>query len=262
MQANANNSVYGISSNFLITTFLCRQVTGQGLEWYRISNAGKYPTAGTVKKQVGGSFYVIRLIVQELEYNSKMSSINKGNETLFDEVSNEERQPSIEAEEVSRSETIIDLTSSELSLGVEGDSNTEIIHVENIGTCNNLEAKEGSQASTWVEKPVIEEASNPTTKDDYSDSIGPQNLQMEQELKSRPLPESPEDTVIETVTIQSCQEAKGPKGDVMPETELDNYEREDISRKENKEEELPKKSTMWGNLKSFADGFINLWRKL
>ena len=35
----------------------------------------------------------------------------------------------------------------------------------------------------------------------------------------------------------------------------------DNSRKQ-KEEELPKGSTVWANLKSFAGGIINMWRKL
>lgn len=47
--------------------FVCR---------YRETNAGKFPTASEAKKQVGGGFYVIRKILQELEYQSKMSSMN------------------------------------------------------------------------------------------------------------------------------------------------------------------------------------------
>jgi molybdenum-dependent DNA-binding transcriptional regulator ModE len=36
-------------------------------------NAGKFPTISAAKKEVGGSYYTIRKIIQELEYNSKIS---------------------------------------------------------------------------------------------------------------------------------------------------------------------------------------------
>jgi len=40
---------------------------------YRTLNAGKFPTVSHAQKQVGGSYYVVREIIQELEYNHKMS---------------------------------------------------------------------------------------------------------------------------------------------------------------------------------------------
>ncbi|KAL2967633.1 hypothetical protein AAZX31_16G186600 [Glycine max] len=43
---------------------------------YRAENAGKFPKISDTQKQVGGSYYVIREIVLELEYESKMNSSN------------------------------------------------------------------------------------------------------------------------------------------------------------------------------------------
>ncbi|KAL0369002.1 UNVERIFIED_CONTAM: hypothetical protein Scaly_1119100 [Sesamum calycinum] len=40
---------------------------------YREMNAGKFPTASDAVKDVGGSYYVVRQILQELQYNSKVS---------------------------------------------------------------------------------------------------------------------------------------------------------------------------------------------
>ncbi|XP_028193308.1 uncharacterized protein LOC114378922 [Glycine soja] len=45
-------------------------------DWYRAENAGKFPKISHTQKQVGGSYYVIREIVLELEYESKMNSSN------------------------------------------------------------------------------------------------------------------------------------------------------------------------------------------
>lgn len=36
-------------------------------------NAGKFPTASDAKKNVGGGYYVVRQILQELEYNSSLT---------------------------------------------------------------------------------------------------------------------------------------------------------------------------------------------
>ncbi|KAJ4844480.1 hypothetical protein Tsubulata_006316 [Turnera subulata] len=49
---------------------------------YRESNAGKFPSITDTCKEVGGSFYVVRKIVQELEYNSKVDPPISGKESL------------------------------------------------------------------------------------------------------------------------------------------------------------------------------------
>ncbi|XP_075480458.1 uncharacterized protein LOC142521133 [Primulina tabacum] len=40
---------------------------------YRTMNAGKFPTATNAKKNVGGGYYVVRRILQELEYTSSLT---------------------------------------------------------------------------------------------------------------------------------------------------------------------------------------------
>lgn len=40
---------------------------------YRALNAGKFPTVSLAQKEVGGSFYVVREIIQELAYSHKTS---------------------------------------------------------------------------------------------------------------------------------------------------------------------------------------------
>ncbi|CAM0903682.1 unnamed protein product [Alopecurus aequalis] len=41
---------------------------------YRASHEGKFPSAASVRQQVGGSFYVLWELIQELEYNSRLKS--------------------------------------------------------------------------------------------------------------------------------------------------------------------------------------------
>nr|GMC71155.1 Pre-mRNA-processing factor like [Ipomoea batatas] len=49
---------------------------------YRTMNSGKFPTPSIAKNEVGGSYYLVRSIVQELEYECKMSSLKVKGDTL------------------------------------------------------------------------------------------------------------------------------------------------------------------------------------
>nr|GEW97771.1 hypothetical protein [Tanacetum cinerariifolium] len=44
---------------------------------YRAMNQGKFPTPSGAKKEVGGSYYFVKKIIQEMEYNVKVSSVEK-----------------------------------------------------------------------------------------------------------------------------------------------------------------------------------------
>ncbi|CAA6675493.1 unnamed protein product [Spirodela intermedia] len=48
---------------------------------YRASNGGKFPTASSIRQQTGGSYYVVKAIIQELEYKAKHRPM-KGMETF------------------------------------------------------------------------------------------------------------------------------------------------------------------------------------
>lgn len=50
-----------------------RKLVEEFVNRFVASNAGKFPKVSHVRKVTGGSFYVIREIVQELQYNHKMS---------------------------------------------------------------------------------------------------------------------------------------------------------------------------------------------
>lgn len=46
---------------------------------YRASNEGRFPHVSQVKKEIGGSYYVTREIVQELEYKYKLVQAGQSN---------------------------------------------------------------------------------------------------------------------------------------------------------------------------------------
>ncbi|WJX71741.1 hypothetical protein P8452_55701 [Trifolium repens] len=52
---------------------------------YRSENAGKFPTVQHTKKEVGGGYYVVREIIQELEYKFKMKSQSAKDRSIQDD---------------------------------------------------------------------------------------------------------------------------------------------------------------------------------
>lgn len=49
---------------------------------YKSNHAGKFPTVSVVRKEVGGHYYTIRKMLQELEYKSKLCSSDNKTEKL------------------------------------------------------------------------------------------------------------------------------------------------------------------------------------
>ncbi|XP_061342961.1 uncharacterized protein LOC133289103 [Gastrolobium bilobum] len=74
---------------------------------YRAENAGKFPTTKDIKKQVGGSYYVVREISQELKYNSKMKSSNGMDEILVEKLFDDSKLLTTESVNVSSGNTEI-----------------------------------------------------------------------------------------------------------------------------------------------------------
>ncbi|XP_078446414.1 uncharacterized protein LOC144715343 isoform X2 [Wolffia australiana] len=60
-----------------ITKMQRRAMVQSFVEKYRADNAGKFPTASSVRQQVGGGHYFIREILQELDYNSRFHAPKK-----------------------------------------------------------------------------------------------------------------------------------------------------------------------------------------
>ncbi|ESW24502.1 hypothetical protein PHAVU_004G136200 [Phaseolus vulgaris] len=69
---------------------------------YRAENQGKFPTITDAQNQVGGSFYAIRDIIQELKYKSKtISSHHSVNEILVEKQFDESKHPTTKSVSVS-----------------------------------------------------------------------------------------------------------------------------------------------------------------
>lgn len=157
----------------MLTGPLCR---------YRISNAGKFPTTSAAQKQVGGSYYVIRQILQEIQYKFKLSNVSKKDEVQLKKTEEvvlpyfdpkEETQESTAHKEISNS-AISDISASPSSRlkGMEESSMQNIEYPKmdetlileyDEATSEYFEAKEESKISTQDEEVLIEEASDHDT---------------------------------------------------------------------------------------------------
>ncbi|KAJ4972873.1 hypothetical protein NE237_006047 [Protea cynaroides] len=211
---------------------------------YRADNSGKFPTPTFAQKNLGGSYYALRQIIQELEYKSNSPPTNRTEESIpRKEVEAASQESLTEVEEDSESK--MGCTSSE-QLGMDENVQTMINTMKDGVSTTHFEAEEGPQVSTRFEEILSVE-----------------NIKLKIEEVIHTHSEKHEDSEKEGNATKGLQDSNGPRGVVQETVEAldtDKFER-DIIRKENEEDQLQNRSAIWRNLKSFADGFMNLWRK-
>lgn len=103
---------------------------------YRIEHGGKFPTACVTQKQVGGSYYFVRYILQELEHNSKLPPLGTMDEitgqsdevTVISPLSSKEIDGFSEVGEDRKSQVLVATTSVSNEYGISdvNDSSSEV----------------------------------------------------------------------------------------------------------------------------------------
>ncbi|XP_077231449.1 uncharacterized protein LOC143864400 [Tasmannia lanceolata] len=292
---------------------------------YRASNEGKFPTPSLARKQVGGSYYVIRQIIQEMEYACRMSPISNMDELKMEKAEKvtiphldvkEESQISTKVEESSVRKTRkhfakkVQPTQIETALVEEGVSHVTSIrspstklNMENVETSSikgqpsydsrlemevdrlsNERLEDISEDSSSHEESNVSITSESTTEmtaasskpsnmQDFSagHSIMGESFGHQKKLESgaeslRPLPKEVTSRKSE-IASKGLQDSDGLKRDSVmkgdkkgPESKT--FQRDASKKPEQEEEPSIKGSTLWGNLKSFADGIVQFWRKM
>ncbi|KAI3982792.1 hypothetical protein MKX01_010275 [Papaver californicum] len=121
------------------------------VENYKALNSGKFPTVTEVLKQVGGSHYTIRRLVQELGHKSRTSHVSEADQHLLQtKVPKTEDQGFAKVEEITSTEPTVDLKSHELTSKATDKPSTVII-------TNDVEAKVKPEVSHHAEKPLTGE---------------------------------------------------------------------------------------------------------
>ncbi|KAJ0048235.1 hypothetical protein Pint_16594 [Pistacia integerrima] len=202
---------------------------------YRATHNGKFPTVTNAQKNVGGSFYVIRTILQELEYESKMSSSDRGTDR------------NLGVGVIKKNKVTVDV-----DVDVESQNELHKIVAQDLEIVDtsdrHLETEGGPLASSVAGRTLFEEVAKPAVHGGQSGSEDGEKEAMRTEEQNK------SDYLLDPGDVK--RKDKPYKGSSEPEQNAVGN-----SSSEPKDE-VSKKSTLWGNLKSFADGFINMWKKL
>ena len=114
-------------------------------------NAGNFPTISHARNQVGGSHYVIRQILQELEYKSKITSMNTRDGDVLEKKAVKVNKASTDVEAISGIQLRVD--------AIHKDTQIEAVsHVNVAGSGHkNVRAKEGPETLALFEKTMSQE---------------------------------------------------------------------------------------------------------
>lgn len=288
---------------------------------YRVTHDGKFPTTSDVRKNVGGSYYVVKIILQEVVLKCKSSS-SDGTENLVGDGLVKEHEVCVDG----GTQNEVDKVAA---------NNVEIGDVSE----KHLKAEDGPFTSSVAERNMFEEVENPTASDGQPDPVAKQSNLMKENGNDVSYPQfiKPEDAKMERAQENHLDFVAKETHPFKEETDKTFYQGQDRSENSKKEEpegvrphfvgresplpkgeteevspsagnadekeeqvvsevsvesgdtkhkaehckgspeletsatdsssgqtndaEVPKKATLWDNLKSFADGFFSIWRK-
>ncbi|KAK7314820.1 hypothetical protein VNO77_33348 [Canavalia gladiata] len=113
---------------------------------YRAENAGKFPGPRDTRHQVGGSYYIVRQIIQELQYKSKMNSSNSMGGILVEKQFDESKL--LTSESVNASSGNIEIAKDK---PIQNDSQSVVLDDKEIVDTGyeHLEGKRGPQTLHW-----------------------------------------------------------------------------------------------------------------
>lgn len=260
---------------------------------YRAMNGGKFPPVKATMKEVGGSYYTVKKIVEEMQYNAKMpvdkytmvkeastgkAAIRKDN--LLSKV--EETLSSATALKHEECEdgqlTNVILLEEELNQNwkpshelkeipsdrqtVDGGISQEtqsltMSGVEGGDTNSNREAEAKLQTPIAAEQTLLQEMSRISGSDNKDAAA--QVLESELESFSSEEPENnikQKDSPMEDFKFDGLKQMDEQKH--SPELEKPTRE---LSNERKADTQAESKPSMWKNLKSFADRILNMWKQ-
>lgn len=267
---------------------------------YRAMNAGKFPTASDAKKNVGGCFYVVRQILQELEYNSSLTiGLREASRTREPEEVINSGKPSpdvlipgsdsrLEAECFDTpSATKLDKESDWLTMDVDTSSS----RTESDSTiCSVFVDKEVdnekslSEAEEFLSNDVIVDESILNLPTEESSSLNIESEEGSQSLISVESEKSKDSATQSYHLMDECEgslhrDLKSPETNLKEMASEDFLKYDELTPDDKKQKsrileiqeweshkvpasaaEPESKSSMWQNLKSFANGILGMWR--
>ncbi|XP_009621458.1 uncharacterized protein LOC107767393 isoform X2 [Nicotiana tabacum] len=258
---------------------------------YRAMNGGKFPPTKKAMKEVGGSYYTIKRLVQELQYNSKMpvehkvtvvkeasageaatrkdKLLTKVEETLSIATALKhgecEDGPlrngiSLEKEFTQNRKTspeLKEILSDRQAVDVGISQEAQPLTIDG-DTNSNYEAGAKPQTPIAAEKSFLQEMSRISGSDNKDAAA----QVLEPELETFSHSEEPETNIKQKVSTMETFKFDGLKltDEKKRSPELEEPTRE-LSNEHKADTQAESNSSMWRNLKSLAAGILNMWRK-
>ncbi|GFP96372.1 hypothetical protein PHJA_001781300 [Phtheirospermum japonicum] len=214
----------------LLVNSRCSQKDESVTDLYRETNAGKFPTASEAMKDVGGSYYVIREILQELIYNSKISP-----------TASSEKSAIIKKDEISTTNTEEELIISPISKVTIEDSSSQ-----------SFESNQHPQPSISVESDESKEVGNqsryPTDQPRSNPHLDPENDKTAHEEKQK---------FDEKIVHENEQKSYGSQS----KAELQESTERELHRVTTEDADDRTITSVWQNLKSFANEMLDKWKR-
>ncbi|OAY82364.1 hypothetical protein ACMD2_10217 [Ananas comosus] len=240
------------------------------VENYRALNGGKFPSAYLVREGVGGSYYIVREIIQELEYNHKMAPLDKfktakpsgtvvkGDPSFADR---EKPQNSSSQGSVRYKEMIAEKMETDQDSLFKSDQIVEKVQFSN--NARNISTEEPVDlVSTEDSIGSLNSSMTSTFTDSSQQNQHSSSLKLETVIETSH--SSSEEAEHNRTKVSTSQEPNSPKGDELSGgrgvSESNELHSKQLSEHANEESSLPT-TNIWGNLKSFANGIINLWKQ-
>ncbi|CAN6687174.1 unnamed protein product [Malus baccata var. baccata] len=262
---------------------------------YRAKNAGAFPTVSYAQKELGGSYYVVKSVLQELQYRAKMSPSCPAIEDLPVQQKVSETEPLTHVEEKSTGEVPADSidqnvsaamydlprqeegreiksvtqveenSTSEMSADVSVQIDSKAIYDTDLNGANggNLEPKEEAQTSSSV-NVVSEEVTTPGPKSSQTEEAQADQHEFVAKEKDLPIGESnrvAHPSLGDTKDMIKQYDDSQRKTEQYKEVPQPDKLSKERSSTQAEDAEPSTTSSLWGNMKSFANGIISLFRK-
>lgn len=203
---------------------------------YRAMNSGKFPTPTSAVKEVGGSYYSIKKMLQEMEYNFKSSCVETKKQTK-DEDTTVSREIAVTSQKVSNRQITMNQNLYEDAWLESAAANLN----------KNSQKMEGLEPSASSE----DTRNNNITRDDTGNIATESHDQCDEKPEHKFWFQDSESKVEQQHDHDGIRNINRD----MPESQKD----EELKEKE--ASSSSSSSSIWGNLKSLASGFINIWKK-
>ncbi|KAA0033854.1 hypothetical protein IC582_027750 [Cucumis melo] len=219
---------------------------------YKASNTGKFPSLATTFKEVGGSYYVVRKIIQELQNESSLSYLKGRSKKSFQETeiksngSLTEESLNVSGKHLEAASELQKSSCAENTLSAADDVSHSVLPMRS----NLLEDSEDIISSH--KKPYDDDK-----KFDISQQVSTEShaLKNERDVVS--------DVHLESRTSEELKHEEGPYGKEQQVQSSPELHRVNIkTRTVDEAQHTAIESKPWGErIKSIVDGIFNMWRK-